>query len=314
MNDDDFIENEEFQFEKLIDEFLDKRNQQYKLSLELKQVMKRIYYLKKKFRNTEPEEFDFEKGTVKLKKFISKFSSILSKDFQKLSNEEKRKMFKTGLLSLRFKLNPYKYQKIKDTNKETPIDKYVEERKRTNEFYLNTNWSDDNKSEIDNFKKDLKEKWEIWDSEVFNEEKFMKELIEDEDEDETEDDEEYYREIIEETSPDPIYFTDDDPADLEENIEYIEKGFLHPTISDDHPIISDEENKQELKEIAEEKKYFNQKDREEKVKEKKFELLELKKKQLNKIKKETDKLEKAIKEEEEEIKKDNIDDDDMIPW
>ena len=307
MNDDDFIENDEFQFKELIDQFLDKRNQQYKLSLELKQVMKRIYYLKKKFRNTEPEEFDFEKGTVKLKKFVSKFSSILSKDFQKLSDEEKREMFKTGLLSLRFKLNPYKYQKIKDTNKETPIDKYAEERKKTNEFYLNTNWSDDNKTEMDNFKKDLKKKWEIWDSEVFDEEKFMKELIENEDEDETEDDEEYYREIIEETSPDPIYFTDDDPADVEENIEYIEKGFFHPTVSN-------EDDKEEVKETVEEKKYFDQKDREEKLKEKKFDLLELKKEQLNKIKKETDKLEKVIKEEEEKIKKDNIDDDDMIPW
>ena len=44
----DIIEDEEFQFEELIEQFLEKRIQQYKLSLEIRQLVRRIYYLKKK--------------------------------------------------------------------------------------------------------------------------------------------------------------------------------------------------------------------------------------------------------------------------
>ena len=77
MSDVDDLQNEEnLQFKKLIEEYLEKRIEQHKNSLELKQIVKRIYFLKKKFRNNETEEFDLEKGKVKLKKYISKFSSV----------------------------------------------------------------------------------------------------------------------------------------------------------------------------------------------------------------------------------------------
>ena len=100
---------EKFQFDELIQEYLDKRIEQHKTSLELKQIIRRIYYLKKNFRNKETEEFDLEKGKVKLKKYVSKFSSVLKKDFQKLSNKEKREIFMTGLLRIKFALNFTKY-------------------------------------------------------------------------------------------------------------------------------------------------------------------------------------------------------------
>ena len=40
-----------------------------------------------------------------LKNYVSKFSSVLKKDFQKLSNKEKREIFMTGLLRIKFALN-----------------------------------------------------------------------------------------------------------------------------------------------------------------------------------------------------------------
>ena len=218
----DIIEDEEFQFEELIEQFLEKRIQQHKFSLEIRQLIRRIYYLKKKYRNTEPEEFSLDRGSVILKKYVSKFSSVLSKDFQKLSNEEKRELFKTKLLRIKFGLNPFKYKKAKDENKETPIDKYVLERKKTNPFYLNTKWDDGVQKEIENFKQILDKKWKMWDEEVLKD----RGILEDEVEQELDNEEEFYRDLMEELEFDPAYFTDDAPYDLEDTPENREKGIL----------------------------------------------------------------------------------------
>ena len=225
----DIIEDEEFQFEELIEQFLEKRIQQHKFSLEIRQLIRRIYYLKKKYRNTEPEEFSLDRGSVRLKKYVSKFSSVLSKDFQKLSNEEKRELFKTKLLRIKFGLNPFKYKKAKDENKETPIDKYVLERERTNQFYLNTSWDDSVEKEIENFKQILDNKWKMWDEEVLKDRGFL----EDEVEQELDNEEEFYRDLMEELEFDPAYFTDDAPYDLEDTPENREKGILIREEEDD---------------------------------------------------------------------------------
>jgi len=225
----DIIEDEEFQFEELIEQFLEKRIQQHKFSLEIRQLIRRIYYLKKKYRNNEQEEFSLDRGSVILKKYVSKFSSVLSKDFQKLSNEEKRKLFKTKLLRIKFGLNPFKYKKAKDENKETPIDKYVLERERTNQFYLNTSWDDSVEKEIENFKQILDNKWKMWDEEVLKDRGFL----EDEVEQELDNEEEFYRDLMEELEFDPAYFTDDAPYDLEDTPENREKGILIREEEDD---------------------------------------------------------------------------------
>ncbi len=225
----DIIEDEEFQFEELIEQFLEKRIQQHKFSLEIRQLIRRIYYLKKKYRNNEQEEFSLDRGSVILKKYVSKFSSVLSKDFQKLSNEEKRKLFKTKLLRIKFGLNPFKYKKAKDENKETPIDKYVLERERTNQFYLNTSWDDSVEKEIENFKQILDHKWKMWDEEVLKDRGFL----EDEVEQELDNEEEFYRDLMEELEFDPAYFTDDAPYDLEDTPENREKGILIREEEDD---------------------------------------------------------------------------------
>ncbi len=52
-----------------------------------------------------------------------------------------------------------------------------------------------------------------------------------------EEEEEYYREMMDEISPDPSYMIDDDPADIEDSAEYQERGY-----TEDRDIFEDEEN------------------------------------------------------------------------
>ena len=94
-------------------------------------------------------------GEVLLKKYVSKYSSILKKDFNKLSNKEKRELFKTGLLDVRFRLNYKKYQKLKDENKLTSIDKYVFKRDDNFPYYLNVKFNDEIKDDIKKLRKEL---------------------------------------------------------------------------------------------------------------------------------------------------------------
>ena len=291
----------------LTEEFLELRIQQYKLNLEIRQLIRRIYYLKKKYGDDKEEEINFKKtGKVFLKKFVSNYSTVLNKDFNKLSDKEKKEIYKTGLLKIRFNLNYFKFQKQKDLNKTTPVDKYVQERKTTNEFYLRTQYGKEIQNDIEEFKKALEDRWIIWDKE--NE---IDEDVFDEIELAEEEQEEITKELLDEIAPDPYYFTDDDPHDLM-GTEYQEQGYINydNDWNDDVP----DENREETKERIEEEKYFSEQDREERLREKKFELIQLKKNQLNKIKKETDKLEKEIKEEEEKIKKDKDDVDWEIPF
>jgi hypothetical protein len=79
----------------------------------------------------------------------------LKKDFNKLSNSEKRELYKTGLLNVRFRLNYKKYQKLKDENKLTPIDKYVFKRDDNFPYYLNVKFNDEIKDDIKKLRKEL---------------------------------------------------------------------------------------------------------------------------------------------------------------
>nr|MBC8305997.1 hypothetical protein [Pelagibacterales bacterium] len=140
----------------LVEEFLDKRIEYRKLSAELNQLRKNIYYLKSQQANQESEEFVLEKGKVILKNYVSKYSSLLKKDFNKLSNEEKRELYKTGLISLRFRLNYLKFQKAKEENKKTPLDNYAIERKKHQPLYVKIELNEKAKNEVEDFKTDLK--------------------------------------------------------------------------------------------------------------------------------------------------------------
>ena len=203
----------------LVEEFLDKRIEYRKLSAELNQLRKNIYHLKSKQANQESEEFVLEKGKVILKNYVSKYSSLLKKDFNKLSNEEKRELYKTGLISLRFRLNYLKFQKVKEENKKTPLDNYAIERKKHQPLYVKIELNEKSQNEVEDFKTDLKHFSDIETIEL-EEESIIEELMDEY----KEKDADSYQEIMENLAFHPSFFTDDAPYDLEETPENVEKG------------------------------------------------------------------------------------------
>ena len=210
-------ENLEIQFEELIKEYIDRRIEQRKKYLELKQIIQRIYFLKEKFRNNDSEEFQLEKGRVKLRKYSSRFSSVLAKEFGKLTNNQKRELFKTGLLRIKFNLNNTKYEKLVNQNEKNPIDKYVLERKNIKEFYLSALNSEEINKELSEFTRQLDKHRSDWDEEISLEEESLNELEDYK--------EELTHELMNEINPaDPYYLTDDDHADMSE-VEREEKGY-----------------------------------------------------------------------------------------
>ena len=139
----------------LIRDYMEKRIEMEKIATEIYQIKQHIYNYKKESGEEKNQEFDLQEGKVLLKKYISKYSSILKKDFNKLSNVEKRELYKTGLLNVRFRLNYKKYQKLKDENKLPPIDKYVFKRDDNFPYYLNVKFSDESKDDIKKIRKEL---------------------------------------------------------------------------------------------------------------------------------------------------------------
>jgi len=150
MNEDDAPD-----ISQLVRDYMEKRIEMEKIATEIYQIKQHIYNYKKESDREENQEFKLQEGEVLLKKYISKYSSILKKDFNKLSNIEKRELYKTGLLNVRFRLNYKKYQKLKDENKLTPIDKYVFKRDDNFPYYLNVKFNDEIKNNIKKLRKEL---------------------------------------------------------------------------------------------------------------------------------------------------------------
>ena len=150
MNEDDAPD-----ISQLVRDYMENRIEMEKLRTESYQIRRSIYDYKKNSGREENQEFKLQEGEVLLKKYVSKYSSILKKDFNKLSNTEKRELYKTGLLDVRFRLNYKKYQKLKDENKLTSIDKYVFKRDDNFPYYLNVKFNDEIKDDIRKFRKEL---------------------------------------------------------------------------------------------------------------------------------------------------------------
>ena len=150
MNEDDAPD-----ISQLVRDYMENRIEMEKLRTESYQIRRSIYDYKKNSGREENQEFKLQEGEVLLKKYVSKYSSILKKDFNKLSNKEKRELFKTGLLDVRFRLNYKKYQKLKNENKLTSIDKYVFKRDDNFPYYLNVKFNDEIKDDIRKFRKEL---------------------------------------------------------------------------------------------------------------------------------------------------------------
>ena len=65
---------------------------------------------------------------IKHTKFKNEFNSALSKEFNNLDIDLKRKLTKSGLIKVSFSLNTVKYKEIKNKNEETLVDHFVTKR------------------------------------------------------------------------------------------------------------------------------------------------------------------------------------------
>jgi len=127
-----------------IEKYFLKRLEADKIYFDLKNIRKEIYEIKKKSENKEDEEFNVNGGKVFLKNYVSEYTSIIKKEFSKLPVEEKRNLYKQGLLNLTFKLNYKKYKKIKDKGEKSILDDFVYKRRENYPYYLNIKRDDPN--------------------------------------------------------------------------------------------------------------------------------------------------------------------------
>jgi len=188
--------------ESLLELYLAKRIQIKKLLVEIEAIKENIFIEKTQYRKDGNEYFLFKNGKVNLiKKKLLEFSDKLKKEFNKLSIDEKRNLYKMGLLVVKFKLNKKKYEEFKKKNLSTLLDDYVLKRKDINSDpyqvmgYVHQSVSKKLFELLENLSPE--------DGKTF--EDFEKE------EDDGENEYVFYDEITNKE-----YFTDDDPADVTE--------------------------------------------------------------------------------------------------
>ncbi len=276
---------------RLIKAYFEKRIESRKLSLELRQLLNNIYYLKSNFGTSETEEFKLDGGEVILKKYISKYSSLLNKEFKNLTIDEKRKLYRaTGLINIIFRLNYRKYEKLKDKNEKSELDKFVIERKLTQPFYMKVNFDENTLTDLKFLEEKLKEDYDLessidYHSSILTELKGK--LSEDDEEENDEEQEDVLDEMIESESIEALEratFSDDDPYGYpDETSENREKGFFSKY--DDHyrvatgDLVDDVEEQDEgpipntMSEIEKHEELKNLKNQKEKIEKKIKELL-----------------------------------------
>lgn len=145
----------ENEFVELVEKYVKRRIESWKLRLELSNLKVEIINHKLISSNNDREELDLNIGKLFITRSKTLYSKFLNKDFRNLPNEEKRKLFKSGLIKLLFRLDQKKFQDLKNKNIKTPMDKYVIESKDTNPFEIKLEYSDKIKDEINSLKSSL---------------------------------------------------------------------------------------------------------------------------------------------------------------
>ena len=220
-----------------INKFINKRVEIRKIYIELLQSKNNISYLKEKYKQAFPEEFNTEKGTLSIKKYKSEFSNRLKKEFKDFPVEEKRKLVKSGLLRILFRLNSSEYEKLKKEKQKTPLDDYAIKRDETQSYSWMVKISEKTKKELEEFEIESKQFQDLKNLEVKEKvnktlDKIEKERGLDKDyiEQKIENERQFYQQLADEIdSPSYVsYFTDDDPNDLDKTPENAELGILKP--------------------------------------------------------------------------------------
>ena len=144
-----------------VKKFIKKRVEIKKINKELQQIKDNIIYLKKKYGKEISEEFLIDEGKLKISKYKSEFSSRLKKEFKDLPIEKKRELYKSGLLTILFRLNYSKFEKLKKDNKTTLIDDYAIRRDDIQPYTFIVQLTEKSQNELNDLKKDLKERFDI---------------------------------------------------------------------------------------------------------------------------------------------------------
>ena len=220
-----------------VEQFIDKRIEIRKVYKELLQHKKNIIYLKKKNKQNLIDEFELDKGKLIIRKFKSEFLGKLNKEFSKIPIEEKRKLYKSGLLKVLFRLNYLEYEKIKKENKKNILDDYIVKRNDDESYSWSFYINEKTKQDLDKYEKTLEEETDI--KKIQNHEKRQEELNKDYLEQKIENEKQFYQELAKEISLDSSNFTDDSPYDLEETPENVEKG-IYSSVFDEE---EDEDDK-----------------------------------------------------------------------
>ena len=142
-------------FQELVENYIKKRIESWKLRLELSNLKAEIVNHKLITRDSDNDELDFDYGKLFIKKSEIFYSKFFNKDFKNLTNEEKRKLFKSWLIKVLFRLDQKKYQDLKNQNIKTPLDKFVIESKDKNPYEIKLEYADKIKDEIKNLKASL---------------------------------------------------------------------------------------------------------------------------------------------------------------
>ena len=220
-----------------VEQFIDKRIEIRKVYKELLQHKKNIIYLKKKNKQNLIDEFELDKGKLIIRKFKSEFLGKLNKEFSKIPIEEKRKLYKSGLLKVLFRLNYLEYEKIKKENKKNILDDYIVKRNDDESYSWSFYINEKTKQDLDKYEKTLEEETDI--KKIQDHEKRQEELNKDYLEQKIENEKQFYQELAKEISLDTSNFTDDSPYDLEETPENVEKG-IYSSVFDEE---EDEDDK-----------------------------------------------------------------------
>ena len=144
-----------------IKEFIKKRIEVRKIYKELQQIKNNIIYLKKKYGKEITEEFLTDNGKLKISNYKSEFSSKLKKEFKDLPIEKKRELYKSGLLTILFRLNYSKFEKLKKDNQKTPLDEFAIRRDDIQPYTWTVQLSEKSQNELKDYEKYLKDHFDI---------------------------------------------------------------------------------------------------------------------------------------------------------
>jgi len=175
-----------------------------------------------------------DKSNIKKSKWGLRFSTQLRKEFYKLDDKKKEELLSKDLLKIHYRLNSKKYEEIKNKQEKTELDEYIIDRK--NLIFLTIRLNEQSRKELTN---GIETKEDAYDERKFLEKSFLEEIegLADEYEEYADEQDRRDVELMDEVKPDSYYFSDDDPADIEDSVEYQEKGFV-----EDRDLFDDEEN------------------------------------------------------------------------